>query len=128
VSKGRVYIALPEQQAKDLADHFGGQRAAARALGIPQSTLWGWLHPERKRERDRERKRERYATDAEYRERVLRQKREWKAKRMEQGLCSNCGQPRLSEWLCWDCLNKKQFQAIEAKAREAGVDVSPIWP
>jgi ribosomal protein L32 len=48
----------------------------------------------------------------ENRERVRERKRRWiserRRERIDAGLCANCGQPKLSEWYCWDCLNKKE--------------------
>lgn len=42
---------LTPEQTRDLVKHFGGQRAAARAIGVSQSTVWLWLNPEVVRER-----------------------------------------------------------------------------
>jgi hypothetical protein len=39
------------EQARDLIAHFGSQRAAARELAIPLSTLRAWLDPESNRAR-----------------------------------------------------------------------------
>lgn len=44
---------LTPEQVADLIDHFGGQKPAARALGIPASTLRYWLDPETTRARMR---------------------------------------------------------------------------
>jgi hypothetical protein len=42
---------LTPEQARDLVDHFGGQRATTRATGIPRTTLQSWLDPETARDR-----------------------------------------------------------------------------
>ena len=31
---------------------------------------------------------------------------DYKQKRISNGLCARCGEPKLSEWYCWNCLNK----------------------
>jgi hypothetical protein len=31
-----------------------------------------------------------------------------RAERRERGVCVYCGAPRLSETMCWDCLNKRE--------------------
>jgi hypothetical protein len=46
-------MALTPKQVEDLVNHFDGLGPAAQAVGVPRSTLWGWLHPEEKREHDR---------------------------------------------------------------------------
>ncbi|MGZ6587119.1 MAG: hypothetical protein ACXVHX_22750 [Solirubrobacteraceae bacterium] len=46
---------LTPEQARDLAEHFGGNRAAARAIGAHESTVRYWLNPEPKREQARAR-------------------------------------------------------------------------
>lgn len=43
---------------------------------------------------------------------------QYKRERAEDGFCCDCGQPKLSEWYCWECLNKEQFRGIEKEARE----------
>jgi len=41
------------------------------------------------------------------------------------GLCANCRKPKLSEWYCWECLNRMQFGRLERRAEElGGLDVS----
>lgn len=37
---------LTPAQARDLIDHFGGQRAAARAVGVHHSTVRYWTDPD----------------------------------------------------------------------------------
>lgn len=67
-------MLLTPEQARELVDYFGSQRAAARATGIAQSTLSRCLHPEDRERRyrlDRAYQRERYHTDPDYRERKL---------------------------------------------------------
>jgi hypothetical protein len=59
-------------------------------------------------QREIERKRGRYRTDPAYRDRENARHRERKRKLRLAGLCVNCSQPSLSEWYCWDCLNKKE--------------------
>lgn len=41
-----------------------------------------------------------------------------KRRRRDANLCASCSQPKLSEWYCWDCLNKKAFGAIEREAQK----------
>jgi hypothetical protein len=77
--------AITPEQAQDLVEHFGGQCAAARAVGAHQATIKYWLDGEharsrmhvanmtpeiveRRRRYDRERKRKR-RTDPDLRER-----------------------------------------------------------
>lgn len=31
-------------------------------------------------------------------------------------MCTKCGEPKLSEWYCWECLNKTAFSKIEREA------------
>ena len=77
----------------------------------------------RKRKRQREWYRKRYATDPDFRERECARKRELKRELREAGLCVDCGQPKLSERYCWDCLNQKNFHDLRRQAEEGGVDV-----
>lgn len=44
------------------------------------------------------------------RERGRDGKRDLNLERLNAGLCVDCGQPGLSEWYCWDCLNKREEQ------------------
>lgn len=37
---------LPADQARDLVEHFGGVRPAARGIGVPRTTLRYWLDPQ----------------------------------------------------------------------------------
>jgi hypothetical protein len=56
-------------------------------------------------------------------DRVRERKRAHYRKRVErtyEGQCFGCGQPKLSEWYCWDCLSKKEDARIEETARRAG--------
>ena len=50
--------------------------------------------------------------------------REKKWRNVDAGLCANCGQPKLSEWYCWDCLTKKEGayyeRAYAVAAEKAG--------
>lgn len=43
---------LTPEQARDLVDHFGGIRPAARATGVPRSTLYRSLRSKRARAAD----------------------------------------------------------------------------
>jgi hypothetical protein len=46
------------------------------------------------------------------REKVRERQRRWvhdlRWRRVDAGLCTNCGQPAMSDWYCWDCLGKRQ--------------------
>jgi hypothetical protein len=48
-------------------------------------------------------------TDYDWRERKLSQqlKRKWDLE--DQGRCTDCGEPGLSEWYCMDCLGKRSI-------------------
>jgi hypothetical protein len=96
------------EQARDLIVYFGSQRAAARAAGVAQSAIWGWLYPELARERSLA-SYHRRALDADYlARRRERARRSYYAARAA-GRCVHCGSSDLlSEACCWDCLNKKE--------------------
>jgi hypothetical protein len=83
----------------------------------------------------RRRRAERKAWDQqpENREKVRERKRRWvrelRWRRRDAGLCANCGQPKLSEWYCWDCLNKKEDWHVELAAqRPSTPDSTEGWP
>lgn len=76
------HSALSVEEAHALWDKHGTQRKAAAAIGIPQSTFHGYLHPARRRARDRERY---YAlSGTEYNRLLLRQRRDKALRRMRQ--------------------------------------------
>jgi hypothetical protein len=60
------------------------------------------------REKQRARLRAMYQTDPAFRERKIEAERERKDRLREQGLCTDCGAPTLTDWHCWDCLNKRE--------------------
>jgi hypothetical protein len=66
-----------------------------RARGRKANRAYHARHPKRRRESNR-----RYNASP--------KRRAWEAKRRAEGKCVKCGQPRLSETMCWDCLNRKQ--------------------
>lgn len=90
------HSALSVEEAHALWDKHGTQRKAAAAIGIPQSTFHGYLHPARRRERyatdeafserHREHVRERYyaLSGTEYNRLLLRQRRDKALRRMRQ--------------------------------------------
>lgn len=84
------------------------------------------------REQSRQRQREKYASDPEWAEQererhrdpeYRERKSERRRGRVDAGLCGECGQPRLSEWLCWDCLSKKQDANLNRKVKDLGLTV-----
>jgi hypothetical protein len=121
-------LRLSPDEARAAVELFGSQRAAARALGIPPVTLWGWVNPERMaqhrrawRERNPERNRQsvrdskrKERTDPAHRKREAQWSRERREGLRDQGLCTKCGkEPLLSDTRCWDCLNKmEEYRAI----------------
>lgn len=93
---------LTPGQARDLVEHFGGQRPAARAIGVASTTLRYWLDPEphrarvdafrveriadpewaeRRRAQHRARERDRRATDPAWVERRRAANREWRRRK-----------------------------------------------
>lgn len=88
---------LDPDEAQALVEKHGSRRGAARAIGVPASTFYYWLHPElnregtrrwaeANRERDRERSRRRYATlsGMEYNHTLLRHRRDQGRRRMRE--------------------------------------------
>jgi hypothetical protein len=97
---------LTPQQARDLIAWAGSQRRAASAVGVPRSTLWTWLYPERNREQSR-----RWAAENFTHVHQKRLQRYYDLR--DAGLCITCKKPRLSESRCWNCLNQKEQARTE---------------
>jgi hypothetical protein len=87
---------------------------------IPRSTFAYWLDPEPHRERQRQR----YANDFDYRERHNKCHRDRYYRLQDEGLCTNCRGPILSEAYCMDCLSGKSFSAARRAATLTGWDGS----
>lgn len=67
---------LTPDQARQLIEWAGGQRAAAREVGVAQSTVAYWLKPRPWTEEQNEKRRDRYRNDPTYRERKLTRNRD----------------------------------------------------
>lgn len=92
---------LTPEEARALVEKHGGQRAAARATGVPRTTFQQWLSPERHAEESR-----RYLAKPGVKEAKGDLARVRYYQRKDEGRCVKCGELALSETRCWDCLNK----------------------
>lgn len=45
---------------------------------------------------------------------------------MDAGLCTNCGEPRLSDWYCWNCLNRMETGRVARQAQSKGIDTNAV--
>lgn len=90
---------LTVEEARALVEEHGGQSAAAKAVGVSQMTVWRWLNPDRYHEVQKK-----YRTSSKGRATARR----YIEVRRDEGLCAGCGNERMSEWYCWDCLNKQE--------------------
>jgi hypothetical protein len=80
-----------------------------------------YKNPEHKRQYDREYRRAHPQKAREAHERLHRKRHA----RTYEGRCYKCGEPKLSEWYCWDCLNTSQFRAAVRAAEELGLRIDP---
>jgi hypothetical protein len=121
-------VPLTPDQAGDLVRWAGSQRAAARATGVCQSSISHWLNPEAARRRHRRRWDDGrdWHQQPENHDRKLATQRERYYRLRDQGLCTKCGEPIMTETLCWDCVTKKEDSALLTQARQAGYDVSSV--
>lgn len=70
--------------------------------------------------------RRKYATNRDWADSERRRKLAYRRERTYNGLCADCGEPKLSDWYCWDCLSAKQFGRLESAMLELGVSVEEV--
>ena len=88
--------------------------------------------------KERERKRRYYEANVEkerernhgYREANWEKERDRHRRRRQAlkdaGRCVNCGEPVLSETLCWECLDKKRFQGYRIALQNLGISPTDL--
>jgi hypothetical protein len=95
-----------------------------------------YADPERKREYDRERMRRLRLREP---ERVEVARARWRQKKLDEGLCTNCGKEiwlrsdRFDRARCWDCVGRKElaeavaaYEAMFGSEPEPNLDLRPL--